>query len=240
MAAIWSLLPLALTLWTLVAFLVTYLMSYRFGHLQMDRPFLSASIDYAPESCIGSLALSITGMIFLIIGVLRWRLALYALRTKHRGTNPWLVHMSLFLCFTITVCLIGVGAFQYHNDSVAHLTFAMLLFVTINMYLVVMLRIDAVLEHVPRRTRCTRIILTLLSMLTTASTIVSYSLPYEVDKTISASSEIAMVVLFLFQLLTYGHELRRTSILFRASHEKDRRLILAGESTDSDSDVDIV
>ena len=50
--------------------------AYFNGHLFLDEqiPFISSAIDYAPESCVGSMFMSITAIFMFMIIAIRWRL----------------------------------------------------------------------------------------------------------------------------------------------------------------------
>jgi hypothetical protein len=105
--------------------------AYYNGHLFLDEhiPFISSAIDYPPESCVGSMFLSIVAFLILMIVAIRWRLntdALDAFNLSQLSSSRYHHRLNGFAFVAgiiASLAVIGIGSFQEHNIPQGHLAF---------------------------------------------------------------------------------------------------------------------
>jgi hypothetical protein len=134
-------LPLLLLLIPVATIITTYLLAWKEGHID-GITFISATLEYPLESCIGSFGLSVTAAIFIIVLWLRFQYIYGILRRQLKRINsligqPKFQHVNrkirintaalVFGLFS-AISLIGTVSFQFHNSPAVHLTMTFFFF----------------------------------------------------------------------------------------------------------------
>jgi hypothetical membrane protein len=114
---------------SLLTFTATFAISKANGAFPPDQyiPFLSSSIDYAPESCIGSFGLSFCSFLLTILIAANYQRLQDALENslnEHVIFYSRLNRIALISGMLSALGLLGVAAFQYHNAQAVHNTCA--------------------------------------------------------------------------------------------------------------------
>jgi len=130
--------------------LSTYLIGRFLGHFNNVIPFISSSLDYPPESCIGTLGLSLVAFTVALIGIIKFRFEQLLIDRKlglQSGDNiikKFQVsnNISLIVILLSMVGLVGVVSFQYHLIPICHLVSAFLFFVGAVIYMNIIAFLD--------------------------------------------------------------------------------------------------
>lgn len=214
--------PWILFLWTLLGFCVTYVWSYLNGHWNGHLPpFLSGTIDFEPEACVGGLVLSVGAGLFGIIVWIRW--------AKLEEPQPKGETVLFVLGILAAVSLAAVGSFRHHNIPIAHLAFALCFFVFANVYLTGSLFLRRSDRFTSVRLRRVQVALSLLALLCfcvyfTFLLVARFGSTGQMPAAnVSATFEILMVLVFLFHSLSYSSELKGYSVMVskRRRHQEE-------------------
>jgi hypothetical protein len=219
----WVYLPWFMLLFCAVCVTGLYVWAYLDGDLKTDDgsiPFLSSAINMPPESCVGSLFLSITAYLLLLMVAIRWRLNTDALdahnlqvlsssRSYHR------LNGVAFLSGAVgCICIIGIGSFQEHNVRLGHLLFGAGFFGFSIFAMLGNVIIDFKLKsHLA--IRVVRLFLVIVAFGAFVATVGMYwsleSLPVANAR---AVLEIALCGFILIYLMTYSKEFAAVEVLF--------------------------
>jgi len=118
-----------LTVVSLTTFTATFAISKANGAFPPEQhiPFLSSSIDYAPESCIGSFGLSFCAFLLTILIAANYQRLKDLLENSLNEHADWYLRLNriaLVSGMLSALGLLGVSAFQYHNAPAVHNTSA--------------------------------------------------------------------------------------------------------------------
>ena len=120
--------PLILAVFPPLLFAVTYPLTYAEVPKTDDKViFLSATIDYPPMSCIGSLGLMLGSILLLLVSFLIFMRNKDLMRSGDM-TSRKLNRAALILAVFTSVGCSGVAAFQQHLYLIVHLVFAGMFF----------------------------------------------------------------------------------------------------------------
>mmetsp|Transcript_5549 Transcript_5549/g.7769 ORF Transcript_5549/g.7769 Transcript_5549/m.7769 type:complete len:244 (+) Transcript_5549:43-774(+) len=217
----------------------TLIATYTITELRHDTPlvipFISASIDYSPESCIGTLGLTITAALSFV-----------AMFTKYLQVSALVDHREASLRITqinpsslrshntagfIVGCislfgLIGVAAFQYHNVPAAHLVFAIMFFFGVGVHLILMATLDRKISE-ERALASLRMILSGLSIILFFPATFPMFWGYN---NLSAAFEISNAAVIFSYFLTYYREFSRIKLTINVVDPKFMRSITQEEA----------
>jgi Frag1/DRAM/Sfk1 family len=214
----------------------TYTMSKEQGTLSTTIPFISASIDFAPASCVGTLGLSLICLAMLPAVLVKWRClqsTVTKVREEHGGSGNlvengvWERWNNIILGVSVlsVVALQGVASFQYHNVPPVHLTFAAVFFLASMFFLVgtavLEWKVGAAEGHrrLPKSVRNFRVATAAIDLLAIVPFFLFQFLGQStgqrnVDLSISAAAEILATLMIFVFVLSYWHEFRRVKLAF--------------------------
>jgi hypothetical protein len=122
--------PLTIAVFPPILFAVTYPLTYsEVSKTDNKLIFLSASIDYPPMSCIGSLGLMFGSILLLICSFLIFMRNKDLMRSGDM-TSRKLNRAALVLAVLSALGCSGVAAFQQHLYIIVHLVFAGMFFIS--------------------------------------------------------------------------------------------------------------
>lgn len=218
----WAYMPWFMLLFTGLCVLGCYVWAYENGHIDLSNiPFISKAIDMPPESCFGSLFLAVVGWFLMFLAAIRWRLnsdllerinveLLSASRRFHVMNS-----VAVILCVFAAICITGLGSFQLHVVYQVHYAFAVGFFVSLNIYLALLVRVDYRLKkYTSVRMRIFRLVLVCVSG---ALFIVDFSLFFVsggLEGSVRSVIEIVMSVVVLVHLMTFASEFSSIEVLF--------------------------
>ncbi len=239
----WTYLPWFMLLFCGLGITGLYVWAYYNGHLFLeDRiPFISSAIDLPPESCLGSLFLTLVAAQMLMLVSIRWRLNTSALdehnlqmlassRAHHR------LNGFAFVCGCIAcLCVVGIGSFQEHNIRLAHLLFGAFFFA----FMLMSMLCNTVIDWKVRAQtgiRVFRLVLVLLGGAVFVSVVAMYwsdTEPRVADA--KAVLEIVCSAIVIVYMMTYSHDFAKVEVLFdvrKLSQQDWERRRLQAEAED--------
>jgi len=204
----------------LITLCVTYSLNHVEDHEDQTIPFISGSIDYSPEANIGSLGLTLTaGFVGIALFVKSWHsqaIIIVQQRDLSKKTVNLLYNLNraaFVTGFLSVLGLIAVCSFQYHLQQWAHLSFALVLFVSTVVHLCLVSRLDTYLlaEQRPKLVRF-RIVSAVLGVIFIIPMVLTFVFPNERRQNASAVFEILSASNFFVFFLSYIDEFRRVSV----------------------------
>ena len=251
----WVYVPWFLLLFTALSIAGCYIWAFKNKHfLPGQIPFISAVLNNPPESCYGSLVLSVTSFIILVIGLIRYRLnsslldaynlsrlnssrAMHILNGFGMGVlvlaclglvgvgNPSYI-MSLLVIFLIFNLFFSTGSFQYQNVKYAHMTFGIIFYVCMSLYLILMLRIDFVLrDDVSTAMRVTRVVFACVQIACMIAILALFFFSEEMAVNAKTILEICLSFFIMVHFMTFSAALSGIEVLFdvRRLSERERK-----------------
>jgi len=186
--------------------------------------FISDTINFPPESNIGTLGLSIASSLWFFVVIIRLKYTEWVildncqkLGDKANGLNNlnWINFIAGMLS---GLSLSGVAAWQIHAQHVVHYAFATVFFISGLLTLVTNTVLDHKIYYAPRYIRVLRTVLTVLAIFCFIGGVLTFSLYEYIDGDIfhnlAASFEISTSVVYLLYLLSYSFDFMDADIDF--------------------------
>ncbi|KAN0027241.1 hypothetical protein ACTFIU_009931 [Dictyostelium citrinum] len=178
-------------------------------------PYISDTIDFSPESCIGSFFISIAAfLVFKIVLIKHFLLKnninehcnynneiLFNQNKNEKKRNRAIVlnRISTFLGIICCICIHGVSSFQYHNTSIIHSLFAASFFFAGFIYIFTQTYLDDKFSNLPKRILILRRVISL-----TTSVFIGYDL--------AAIFEIISALSIFFYMVSFFYEFSKINI----------------------------
>jgi len=204
-------LPIALVVVPLCTLITTYTISDVTHVIHQYIIFISSTIDYPPESCIGTLGLNITVILFVLVTLIRYKevkLLIFEKEQQTKATRNGLRRLNVFnamLGLAVSFCLSGVAAFQYHAVLHVHVFFACSFYLGGLIHAWISWILELKLTHSKRCATICRLICIILSSACLVPYIIGQIEAHQLDKstriTIGATAEIVMTATFMFFFL---------------------------------------
>ncbi|KAK5575223.1 hypothetical protein RB653_010479 [Dictyostelium firmibasis] len=207
---------------TLIA---TYTLTVLLNHgVRRTVPYISDTIDFSPESCIGTFFISISAFIVFIIVILKYTLLNINVNKncnineilfdeneneKKRKRGIVLNRVSTFFGIICSISIHGVSSFQYHNTPIVHQLFAASFFFSGFIYLFTQTYLDHKFSNLPKRI----LILRRFIILTTSVFIGYIILQFFIDDLAAIFEIISAMSIFLY-LISFYHEFSKITINF--------------------------
>ncbi|KAM9986007.1 hypothetical protein ACTFIZ_004274 [Dictyostelium cf. discoideum] len=146
--------------------ITTYSLTVLLFHgIRRTVPYISDTIDFSPESCIGTFFISISAfLVFIIVFVKHFVIQnninqnfnneiVFNENENEKKKNRVIIlnRISTFFGLICSICMHGVSSFQYHNASVVHSIFAASFFFTGFIYLFTQTYLDYKFSKLPKR-----------------------------------------------------------------------------------------
>jgi len=196
---------------------VTYPLSILLGHVRVGGgvswvPFISSTINYPPESCIGSIGLGLCSFFIALTAIV-----------KHATLPTSRTARAALACACLSALgLLGVASFQYHNVPAAHDTWVFFVFGGAAVYMACQVALERrALERDKKLGVAGRIRLAIAVIFWL--TAIPIMTPLVVTKTtltetIGACAEIVSVVLYAAFFLTFLPDLGKYRFVLLAEH----------------------
>ncbi|KYR00078.1 hypothetical protein DLAC_03225 [Tieghemostelium lacteum] len=214
-----------LLLWTIcilptVTLITTYTITEKLGHTNMKIPFISSSINQAPESCIGTLGLSITSFIMVLVTFIKYLITKFNIdndpytgslrdNTSHIEQKRHRLNiLSISIGILSAFGMLGVASFQYRNAGIVHLIFATMFFLGGVSYMIVQTYLDSILA-LERKVLICRKIMTVASIFLFFPYLILQFVNGEYRSTfqnVSAVFEISSALTLFLYFITYFYE----------------------------------
>mmetsp|Transcript_13866 Transcript_13866/g.15306 ORF Transcript_13866/g.15306 Transcript_13866/m.15306 type:complete len:283 (-) Transcript_13866:83-931(-) len=194
--------------------------------------YISSVIDKAPESCIGTLGLTVTAFILSIMVLSRYRHlhSLFAYKEKlSQRPDAFLKSVSFFqlvLGFFVAISLVGAASFQYSAVFYAHVVSIACCFGGSLIYIFIDLRLGFALGYaswILKVLRCTIAVVATLTLIPfiAVACLRQFTKTQNLTKlfvTINACAEICLSLSFLLYVATFASELRELYIVYQVHH----------------------
>ncbi|KAM9952089.1 hypothetical protein ACTFIT_002776 [Dictyostelium discoideum] len=197
--------------------ITTYTLTVLLFHgIRRTVPYISDTIDFSPESCIGTFFISISAfLVFIVVFVKHFLLQNNINQNfnidiilneneneKKKNRAKMLNRISTFLGLICGVCIHGVSSFQYHNTGLVHSIFAASFFFTGFIYIFTQTYLDHKFSKLPKRILILRRVISL-----TTSVFIGYNL--------AAILEIISALSIFFYLISFFYEFSKITINFQ-------------------------
>ncbi|KAM9973372.1 hypothetical protein ACTFIR_012748 [Dictyostelium discoideum] len=197
--------------------ITTYTLTVLLFHgIRRTVPYISDTIDFSPESCIGTFFISISAfLVFIVVFVKHFLLQNNINQNfnndiilneneneKKKNRAKILNRISTFFGLICGVCIHGVSSFQYHNTGLVHSIFAASFFFTGFIYLFTQTYLDHKFSKLPKRILILRRVISL-----TTSVFIGYNL--------AAILEIISALSIFFYLISFFYEFSKITINFQ-------------------------
>ncbi|KAM9984760.1 hypothetical protein ACTFIY_009211 [Dictyostelium cf. discoideum] len=205
--------------------ITTYTLTVLLFHgIRRTVPYISDTIDFSPESCIGTFFISISAfLVFIIVFVKHFLLQnninqnfnnVFILNEneneKKKNRAKILNRISTFFGLTCVISIHGVSSFQYHNTGVVHLIFAASFFFTGFIYLFTQTYLDHKYSKLPKKILILRRVISL-----TTSVFIGYIILQFFKDNLAAILEIISALSIFFYLISYFYEFSKITINFQ-------------------------
>ncbi|KAN0052920.1 hypothetical protein ACTA71_012400 [Dictyostelium dimigraforme] len=203
--------------------IVTYTITVLLFHgVRRTVPYISDTIDFSPESCIGTFFVSITAfLVFKIVIIKHFALnnninqncnnnseILFGNENeKKRKRGIVLNKISTFFGIICGISIHGVSSFQYHNTNVVHLLFAASFFFSGFIYIFTQTYLDNKFSNLPKRILLLRRIIAL-----TTSVFIGYIILQFFIDDLAAIFEIISALSIFFYLVSFFYEFSKMTI----------------------------
>ncbi|KAM9971805.1 hypothetical protein ACTFIW_011788 [Dictyostelium discoideum] len=197
--------------------ITTYTLTVLLFHgIRRTVPYISDTIDFSPESCIGTFFISISAfLVFIVVFVKHFLLQNNINQNfnndiilneneneKKKNRAKILNRISTFFGLICGVCIHGVSSFQYHNTGLVHSIFAASFFFTGFIYLFTQTYLDHKFSKLPKRILILRRVISL-----TTSVFIGYNL--------AAILEIISALSIFFYIISFFYEFSKITINFQ-------------------------
>ncbi|KAF2069897.1 hypothetical protein CYY_008783 [Polysphondylium violaceum] len=203
--------------------IVTYTLTVKLHHDDMIIPFISSSINFAPESCIGALGISITSFILVLIIFVKYLIGKFNIlndpytqdEKRRHITNKACLGLGLISAFGMN----GVASFQYHNAPIPHIVFATLFFLFGVVYLLIQTYMDSITKSLPRGMMIFRRINSIASLFFFIPYLVFQFFEKAIYQNIAAAFEILSAATFFLYFITYFYEFSQLKLNIDFSYQ---------------------
>ncbi|KAM9980486.1 hypothetical protein ACTFIZ_007859 [Dictyostelium cf. discoideum] len=137
-----------ISLFVPITFITTYTITEVRGDDDQIIPYISDTIDFAPESCIGTFGLSIIAFLMIIVVFIKHLIIKNNIIEKEYSYDKKeikelrLNRFSTSMGFVSGLSMHGVSSFQFHNANLVHVIFAALFFLCGFIYLLTQTILD--------------------------------------------------------------------------------------------------
>jgi hypothetical protein len=186
------------------------------GHGHSWVPFISATINEPPESCIGALGLSLAAVLMIATMGIRHVIVAERQRLVTGGTRAVRISKTAVVLGWVSAAgLLGVAAFQYVHQPIVHLIFVGVLFLCGAVHLGLLSYVDDAIgsSFVFLFVRRLCAVGFIIFAVPTAISIWGKT---EILQTVAASCELLATTFYLAYLLTYFFEFKGIAIHFEA------------------------
>jgi len=202
---------------------VTYALTEKLGHDDMIIPFISSSINFAPESCIGALGLSITAFTMVLIVSVKYLIGKFNILNDPYSSDEKRRHITNKACLALGLIsafgMNGVAAFQYHNAPIPHIVFATLFFLFGVVYLLVQTYVDSITKSLARGMMIFRRIISITSLLFFIPYLVFQFFSKPIYQNVAAAFEILSAGTFFLYFITYFYEFSQLKLNIDFSYQ---------------------
>ncbi|KAN0026285.1 hypothetical protein ACTFIV_007269 [Dictyostelium citrinum] len=190
-----------------ITFITTYTITEVRGDDDQIIPYISDTIDFAPESCIGTFGLSIIAFLMIIVVFIKHLIIKNNIVEKEYSDDKKEKKELKFNRFSTSMGLIsglsmhGVSSFQFHNANLVHVIFAALFFLCGFIYLLTQTILDKNSTDIPFKVSIIRKILICISFLFIGYIITQFFIDNlaAIFEIISALSIFAYMVTFFYE-----------------------------------------
>ncbi|KAK5575103.1 hypothetical protein RB653_010359 [Dictyostelium firmibasis] len=191
-----------------ITFITTYTITEVIGDDDQIIPYISDTIDFAPESCIGTFGLSIIAFLMIIIVFIKHLIVKNNIveneysDDKREKKQLRFNRFSTSMGFISGLSMHGVSSFQFHNANLVHIIFAALFFLCGFIYLLTQTILDnKTSNNIPLKISIIRKILICISCLFIAYIITQFFIDNlaAIFEIISALSIFAYIITFFYE-----------------------------------------
>jgi len=229
-----------------VTLAIIYSLTKYYGHSKLTIPFLSHTIDYAPESCIGALGLNLTLMISFFFLLLKYKHNFLMILTKQttvyvdeKGFSSYfkLNKACLFVGIISVFAALGVISFQAHNSYIAHMVFSMLFFFAGISHMTLSISLDWKFSIQHKGVILLRLFLTLFNLLVLGGFFFPFfffpsSIKTLLLSNIAAGCEFVITLVYFCFIASYYFEFRSLELNFEVH---DKSVAMRGSSNSENS-----
>ncbi|KAN0035690.1 hypothetical protein ACTA71_004976 [Dictyostelium dimigraforme] len=210
-----------------VTLITTYTMTDELHPDSQIIPFISSSINNAPESCIGSFGLSIASFIMVLVSLIKYLIIKDNIinfegeinQESKMKFNKFITSMGVISGLSLN----GVASFQYKNASVPHLIFAALFFICGFIFILTQTIIDDQISNNPNRIKNIRKFLILICCLFVPYVILQF-IQNPIAKNISAIFEITSASCIFIYMVSFFFEFSKVNLNIEFSNHNFGKL----------------
>jgi len=216
-----------ITVLPVVTILVCYNMAKMHNHLHQMIPFISYSINYPPEQCIGTFGVSISAFVLFALMFVKYKHLEMMIHHKHsyrliKNKESLLKINKVAMVFggIGAICMDGVGSFQFHNILYAHLSFAASMFIFAIIHICMVARIEYSVSEESNHIVRFRIFLAISAALLVFPCFAFNIFQASLDQNISAVAEISCTSCLVLFFVSYISESRRVTLTLQVVDPK--------------------
>eukprot|EP01114_Cavostelium_apophysatum_P009272 TRINITY_DN22374_c0_g1_i1.p1 TRINITY_DN22374_c0_g1~~TRINITY_DN22374_c0_g1_i1.p1 ORF type:complete len:242 (-),score=15.88 TRINITY_DN22374_c0_g1_i1:31-756(-) len=208
-----------------VTIITTYILASDRHELNGQKiPFISFSINYPPESCIGTFGVSISAFTLFCIMFTKYK-HIESLIVKKTNTGRESLLRTNLVAMVLggisAVCMNGVASFQFHNVLYAHLSFAGTFFFLALVHAFMVIYLDFIVSKESKLLLRMRLVVVVLSCCAFVPMVGLNMIHHSLDQNISAASEISCLGFLFIYFITYYVEFKKSRISIDLFHHEE-------------------